>query len=206
MVLMLALPVAVLAQTEKKYHRPAIIALEDLKEYPDLSPERKKLLKTALETAKKTRATVYKYGGSSPEQGGFDCSGAMYYVLQKEGLKVPRSSAQQFLWIRDAGNMVEVPPKVKSLGNDLFKKLQPGDLVFWSGTYIPTDARTVKVSHVGMYLGTEKKDGRPVMINATKGRSYRGKAGDGFGVYDFRIPSAKSRSKFVGFGSPPGLK
>jgi hypothetical protein len=56
-----------------------------------------------------------------------------------------------------------------------------------------------------MYLGTEKNDGRAVMICATKGRSYRGVPRDGFGVYDFKISSARGRSRFEGFGSPAGL-
>ena len=83
--------------------------------------------------------------------------------------------------------------------------LKPGDLVFWSGTYVPTDGRTPQITHVGMFLGYEKKDGRPVMINATNGRSYRGKKGNGFGVDDFRVPSSKSKSRTVGYGTPPGL-
>ncbi|MDA7881682.1 C40 family peptidase [Akkermansiaceae bacterium] len=128
--------------------------------------------------------------------------------MRQSGLKPPRTSAGQFLWVRDAGNLTPMDPKASKLDDPIFKKLTPGDLVFWSGTYVPADGRKVKISHVGMYLGTEKKDGRPVMINATTGRSYRGTAADGFGVYDFKLPSSKSKSRFVfvGYGSPPGLK
>lgn len=190
----------------KEYARPALIDLETLTEYSGLSKERQEMLKTAMEAAKKTRSKKYKYGGSSPEAGGFDCSGAMYYVMTQSGVKPPRTSAQQYLWVRDAGNLVEVSKEVRKLDAPVFKDLKPGDLLFWTGTYEPTDGRKVKITHVGMYLGTEKKDGRPVMINATTGRSYRGVAADGFGVYDFRIPSLKSKSRFVGYGSPPGLK
>jgi|TARA_B110000908_G_scaffold133745_1_gene157829 hypothetical protein len=90
------------------------------------------------------------------------------------------------------------------LDDKAFKKLTPGDMMFWSGTYVPTDGRTVKITHVSLYLGQEK-DGWHVMIGASKGRSYRGKKGDGYGVYDFRLPSKASKSRFVGFGPPPGL-
>ncbi len=86
-----------------------------------------------------------------------------------------------------------------------FANLKPGDLVFWTGTYVPTDDRTLKITHVGMFLGYEKKDGRPVMINATNGRFYRGEKGNGFGVYDFRVPRVGSKSRLVGYGTPPGL-
>jgi len=190
----------------KKYARPAIMALEELKEFSSLSKERQQLLRLAMETAKKMRSKKYKFGGSSPDAGGFDCSGAMYYVMRTEGLKPPRTSAQQYLWVEDAGNLTAVSAKSRRVDDAVFKKLLPGDLLFWSGTYVPGDGRKVKISHVGMYLGTEKKDGRPVMITATKGRSYRGTAADGFGVYDFKLPSAKSKARFVGYGSPPGLK
>ncbi len=201
----LIIPWTVVGQT-KKYARPAIVELESLKEFAELSKERKAILRTAMETAKKTRSKKYQFGGSSPKQGGFDCSGAMYYIMGQSGLKPPRTSAQQFLWVRDAGNLIAVSKEIRKLDDPVFKKLLPGDLLFWSGTYEPTDGRKVKITHVGMYLGTEKKDGRPVMINATTGRSYRGMAADGFGVYDFKIPSSKSKSRFVGYGSPLGLK
>ena len=69
----------------------------------------------------------------------------------------------------------------------------------------PTDDRMTIITPVGMFLGFEKKDGRPVMINATEGRSYRGKKGNGFGVYDFRVPRVGSKSRLVGYGTPPGL-
>ena len=44
------------------------------------------------------------------------------------------------------------------------------------------------------------------MINASDGRSYRGKKGNGYGVYDFRVPKADLKSRLVGYGTPPGLE
>ena len=63
----------------------------------------------------------------------------------------------------------------------------------------------MSITHVAIFLGFEKTDGRAVMINATEGRSYRGKKGNGFGVYDFRVPSKGGKSRMVGYGTPPGL-
>ncbi|MGJ8695799.1 MAG: C40 family peptidase [Verrucomicrobiaceae bacterium] len=184
---------------------PMVLKAEALKEFAELSKERKKVISDALEMARKNQGFRYKFGGASPKAGGFDCSGAMYYLLRKSELKPPRTSSQQYVWVRDAKELTTVPRSVKKVDDAVFEKMLPGDLLFWSGTYAPTDGRTVKITHVGMYLGTEKKDGRPVMICATRGRSYRGVQRDGFGVYDFRIPSSKSRSKFEGYGPPPGL-
>ncbi len=186
----------------KTYHQPAKISPSQLDGFSIYTDSQSKLTRTALESIPTSKWLKYKYGGSSPAAGGFDCSGAMYYVLRKAGYKPPRTSAQQFIWLRDKGAINKVSEKVTKLDDPSISKLKPGDLLFWTGTYAPTDGRTVKITHVSMYLGKEK-DGRHVMAGATKGRSYRGKRGDGFGVYDFKLPGKGSRSKFVGYGTPP---
>ena len=61
------------------------------------------------------------------------------------------------------------------------------------------------ITHVSMYLGKAKSDGRQLMIGSSSGRSYRGKRKNGYGVFDFRLPSKSSKSTFVGYGTPPGL-
>ena len=129
----------------------------------------------------------------------------MFFVLRSLNYEIPRTSSDQYLWLLKTKTITKVSSKTTSLKDPIFKKLKPGDLVFWSGTYTPTDSRKTKITHVGMYLGTEKSDGRPVMICATKGRSYRGISCDGYGVYDFKLPSASSKSKLVAFGSPPAV-
>lgn len=185
------------------YHRPATIKPSQLTGFSKLSKPRQTVITEALALASQHGWLKYKFGGSTPAAGGFDCSGAMYYLLRKSGLKPPRTSAQQFIWLRDRGRIHRV--SAASLEDKDFSKLRPGDLLFWSGTYTPTDGRKVKITHVSMYLGQEK-DGRHVMAGATKGRSYRGKRGDGYGVYDFKLPRKGSRSKFIGYGTPVGLE
>ena len=189
---------------EKEYAKPALLRVEDLDGFEELSEGRQELIRTSLVTAREANTKRYLFGGSSPADG-FDCSGAQYYVLRKEGYEVPRTSAQQFVWLRDAGTITILTERVQTLDDEVFGKLEPGDLVFWSGTYVPTDGRNVKVTHVAMYLGKEKKDGRRVMVSATEGRSYRRVQSSGYGVQDFRLPSKTSRSKMVGFGSIPGV-
>lgn len=187
------------------YGRPALIALTDLKEFDALPDDRKKLITGAIEVARDSPWLPYLFGGTSPKDGGFDCSGAMYFVMRKAGLEPPRTSAAQYLWLKEGGRLREISADAVDLDDPSLKKLRPGDMLFWGGTYAPTDGRKVNVTHIALFLGHEKKDGRPVMINATDGRSYRGKKANGYGVYDFRLPQKGGRAVFMGFGTPPGI-
>ena len=184
---------------------PVLLNLEELKGVGDLDARRRGLIESACQTRKEHPSLRYQYGGADPKDGGFDCSGSMYYILRKYGLKPPRTSAGQFDWVKEAGNLTLVPEGTTSFEAEVFASLRPGDLLFWSGTYTPTDGRTNKITHVQMYLGREKEDGRQVMIGASDGRSYRGIQRNGFGVFDFRLPRKGSKGRFVGFGPPPGL-
>lgn len=184
---------------------PAKISSSELKEFEKLPDERKKLIEIALTTARDSSWLPYKFGGSEPSDGGFDCSGAMYYIMRKAGLKPPRTSAEQYLWLKENSRLNEVPADADELDDPSLKKIQPGDLLFWGGTYTPTDGRTVNITHIALFLGHEKKDGLAVMINATDGRSYRGKRANGFGVYDFHLPRGGSGSVFMGYGTPVGV-
>lgn len=186
----------------KRYWQAAVVELEALKLPQD--SKRLHLLRTAIELRKSAAWLKYAYGKASPEQGGFDCSGAVYYVLRKAGIKnCPRTSAQQYDWVKKLGNLKVAPDgKDYTLDDDFFDALKPGDLLFWGKTYQPTDGRTNGVTHVEIYLGKEKKDGHRVMIGSSKGRSYRGKRSDGYGVVDFKLPSKRTKTVFMGYGSP----
>lgn len=185
--------------------RPAIIELDELAGVETLDTNRRKLIGNALMTAKNHGWLKYQFGSADPKRGGFDCSGAMYFVLTESGLKPGRSSADQYLWIKKADGITEVGEEVTTLDDPAFAALKPGDLLFWSGTYKTTDARKVAISHVSMYLGKAKSDGRQLMIGSSDGRSYRGTRQNGYGVFDFRLPSKRSKSTFIGYGTPLGL-
>lgn len=174
-------------------------------DFDQLPEDRRKLIESAITVAKDSPWLPYKFGGSSPADGGFDCSGAMYYVMNKAGMKPPRTSSDQYLWLKDAKRLHETPSAPLTPEHPSMAALQPGDLLFWSGTYTPGDGRTTNITHVAIYLGREKKDKRQVMINATDGRSYRGRQANGYGVYDFYLPKEGSKSKFAGYGTPPGI-
>ena len=86
-----------------------------------------------VSTAKQYLGIPYKYGGSSPSTG-FDCSGFVYYVLKSLGYSPYRTTSTQY-----------------QMGTYVAKSdLQPGDLVFFQGTY------KAGISHVGIYVGDGK--------------------------------------------------
>jgi cell wall-associated NlpC family hydrolase len=150
----------------------------------------------------------YTYGSADPADGGMDCSGFIYYVLQQNGFPdVPRDSSQQYVWVRKAGDF----NAVLSRKEDSFElnDLKPGDLLFWRGTY--NIDRDPPITHTMIYLGREKRTNKRVMIGSSDGRTYDGKQRWGVSVFDFKMPpppqsgDAKISPVFVGYGPIPGL-
>ena len=150
----------------------------------------------------------YAYGSADPKNGGMDCSGFIYYVLQQNGFSdVPRDSSQQYVWVRKAGKF----NAVLSRKEDSFEldALKPGDLLFWRGTY--NIDRDPPITHTMIYLGREKRTKKRVMVGSSDGRTYDGKQRWGVSVFDFKLPpppqsgDAKISPVFVGYGRIPGL-
>lgn len=75
----------------------------------------------------------YVWGGKSPSDGGFDCSGLIYYVFKQVHIDMSGNAKSQY-------------DKTVSVKD---KNAEPGDLVFFS-TYGPGP------THVGMYTGNGK--------------------------------------------------
>jgi cell wall-associated NlpC family hydrolase len=82
------------------------------------------------ETARSFLGVPYLWGGTDAETG-FDCSGLTMTVYRLHGMRLPRSSREQY----GVGSPVER------------SELRPGDLVFFD-----TSGRG-RVSHVGVYVG-----------------------------------------------------
>jgi cell wall-associated NlpC family hydrolase len=192
----------------KKERAPAAtIEPTELSEFANLPPRVQALITAALELTKLN--LTYTYGSADPAQGGMDCSGTMYYLLRSQGFKdVPRDSSSQYVWARKAGPFFAVVSKTAD-GFE-FKDLQPGDLLFWTGTYQTN--RDIPISHVMLYLGIEKKTKKRVMFGSSDGRSYAGIQRWGVSVFDFKMPNGAAagaegpKVDFVGYGRIPGLR
>lgn len=93
--------------------------------------DRQQMVNKVISTAKSFLGTPYVWGGESPQEGGFDCSGFTQYVFKQAGYSLNRISSDQ------AKNGIYV-----SRAN-----IQPGDLLFYS-----FKANGV-IDHVGIYIG-----------------------------------------------------
>jgi peptidoglycan DL-endopeptidase CwlO len=195
---------------EQKNPVPAsVVSLQptDLREFNSQPPKVQEFIRSALSLTERNLA--YTYGSSDPNSGGMDCSGFIFYVLTNAGYKdVPRQSSDQYLWVRKNSNF----HAVLSRNSDTFelKQLRPGDLMFWSGTY--QVYRDVPITHVMIYLGTEKKTKKPVMVGASDGRAYDGVRRFGVSVFDFKLPNGTPNKndpdlipRFEGYASIPGV-
>jgi len=179
----------------------ASITTSDLVEYPHLRKPIQTLLSNSLALTRKKLS--YQYGSCDPANGGMDCSGTVYHTLRSVGIQPPRSSHTIYLWAKKAGTIKRVA-NVHRVDDPKLNGMKPGDLMFWEGTY-DVGERNPPISHVMIYLGTSKKDGKGVVFGASSGRRYRGQKIHGVSVFDLRMPSAESSSKFVAYGRIPGL-
>jgi len=178
----------------------------EIAEYDSYPPKVREVIDAGLALTKQNLG--YTYGSADPKNGGMDCSGFIYYVLQQNGFSdVPRDSSQQYVWVRKGGNF----NAVLSRKEDSFEldALKPGDLLFWRGTY--SIDRDPPITHTMIYLGREKRTNKRVMVGSSDGRTYDGKQRWGVSVFDFKLPpppksgDAKISPVFVGYGRIPGV-
>lgn len=86
-----------------------------------------------IATAREAVGMPYVWGGSSPADGGMDCSGLVQWAYGQHGIDLPRVSADQ----------ARAGTAVASLA-----EARPGDLVAWDNS-----GRNVGADHIAVYLG-----------------------------------------------------
>jgi len=178
------------------------LVLADLAGSAQWPPALQKLITYALGLT--TRKLTYQFASADPDKGGMDCSGTVYHCLQSVGFKtLPRSSNAMHGWVKNAGLLVPVTG-TPDVCDPVLAKLKPGHLLFWTGTY-DTGGTPATISHVMLYLGKTAEAGKPVMFGASNGRPYRGKSQNGVSVFDFKMPNADGKTRFVGYGPVPGM-
>src|SRR5439155_3952576 len=88
---------------EKKGAPNVTLSPDEIAGYDGYPPKVRQILDAGLGLTKQNLG--YTYGSADPKNGGMDCSGFIYYVLQQNGFReVPRDSSQQYVWVRKAGD------------------------------------------------------------------------------------------------------
>lgn len=202
----IALPEVKSSPESKRSHSIATISSSDVVGYENYPSPVRKILDLSLRLTGQNLG--YKYGSADPANGGMDCSGFIYYVLTQSGIKdAPRDAREQYIWVRKAGTF----QAVLGHSDDTFEldALKPGDLLFWSGTYVV--ARDPDITHTMIYVGREKGSNRRIMIGASDGRTYKGQSRNGVSIFDFKVTRSGPKSEdkpgpvFVGYGRIPDV-
>ena len=183
----------------------AAIAPEEIMEYRAQPASVRKLIESALDLARQN--FTYTFGSADPANGGLDCSGFVHYLLRQHGLtQMPCDSSGLYLWLRKAhGFRAVISRKLDSVEMD---ELLPGDVLFWIGTY--ATAHDPPITHVMIYLGTEKTSGAKIMIGSSDGRTYHGQKRNGVSVFDFTMSRTQADSEqgstLIGYARIPCLR
>jgi cell wall-associated NlpC family hydrolase len=190
---------------EKK--RPAAVSRlteDEIQGFSSYAPAQQALVREAAELT--TLNLTYAFGSCDPRNGGMDCSGTIYHLLQSSGYQdAPRQSDEMLRWIMRRSVLYRTE-NANDLRSPAFSAMRPGDLLFWSGTYETAAPRHPPISHVMIYLGKLKAGGKPVIFGASDGRTYEGKKRCGVSVFDFILPRAGDKSSFYGYGPLPAKK
>ena len=139
---------------------------------------------------------TYVFGAANPDSGGLDCSATIQYLLTRIGVRdVPRTSYDQYYWLKRK-NLLDDVYASKSASSKLLKKLSPGDLIFWGGTWKSGH----RVSHVMLYMGYDPSAEKHYVFGA-RSKSTTGLTGSGVDIFELDT----ERGRLVAHGKIPGL-
>lgn len=130
-------------EVEEVRRKPKKVKKRKKKKAAELRYER--TINSLIGEAEKHLKTRYKYGGNTPRQG-FDCSGYVKYVYNKQGVNLPRISREQ----------AKQGIKVKR------KDAAPGDLVYFG-------SRKGKITHIGIVTSQPGKSLQMIHASSSKG-------------------------------------
>lgn len=187
--------------------KTATLQPEEIDGFRNLPAAMQEMLTYALSLT--ARGLSYKAGSADPDDGGTDCSGFVYHILQKHGHSAaPRQSNEMYAWTWQARTFRAV--NGLTLGSFELEELRAGDLLFWvNSTKDGKTSREPPITHVMIYLGKRVSDGHPVVAGASDGRTYDGQRMSGVSVFDFVLPSPERPARFIGYAhlpSPPEAK
>lgn len=137
----------------------------------------------------------YVFGADDPDSGGLDCSSTIQYLLSKIGIDdCPRTSYDQYDWLKGKKLLDDVYGK--SASSKLLRKLSPGDLIFWGGTWKSGH----RVSHVMLYMGYDPKADKHYVFGA-RSKSTTGLTGSGVDIFELDTEAGR----LIAHGKIPGL-
>ena len=151
------------------------------------------------------------YGGSFVPSGEssawrMDCSNAArYLVRQSRGIELPRTTSEQYNFVRRNGRLKRVGGLFGGVPDTGWwaKRLRPGDLLFWEHTYKPQ--RKPPVTHVMVYLGRGDR-GELLMAGSQNSRGvgiYKLKPRVPYGGHGGFLGLFKKKGKLVAYGRLP---
>lgn len=123
--------------------------------------------RAAVIAAAKTKLGYnYVWGGESDSEGGYDCSGLLWYAFKKAGISMPRVSMAQ----AERGKRTAIAD------------LQAGDLIAWEN-----NPRQAGADHIALYLGDgmileAPRTGLKVRIRKLSAAEMAGNSGRTWGV------------------------
>lgn len=116
--------------------------------------------------AKEKLGMNYVWGGESDNEGGYDCSGLLWYAFKKAGIDIPRVSMAQ----AERGKRTAI------------KDLEAGDFIAWEN-----NAKQAGADHIALYLGNgmileAPRTGLKVRIRKLSASEIAGNGGRTWGV------------------------
>ena len=110
----------------------AIVLFTGCASVPEIKPAAHARQSPVITYALSLQGVPYRYGKDSPEEG-FDCSGFVKHVYEKQGITLPRTVKEM------ASSLPQIPKE----------DVHSGDLVFFNTNGKP-------FSHVGIYVNNDK--------------------------------------------------